>query len=75
MNVFVIALLCSMSLSPRECDRTTALDVLTFPPAESELTCMRDAMQTLADLAIQPHDGEFWKVVCVRSSIGKANIG
>jgi hypothetical protein len=75
MSIAVVAFLCAVSIPHAECGRDTAIDVLTFPPAQSELTCLRDSMQTLADLAIQPREGERWVVKCTRTEIGRESVG
>jgi hypothetical protein len=38
-----------------------------MPDADNELACLRDSTMTLAGLAIQAENGEYWKVVCSHS--------
>jgi len=62
--VSVYALLCAAALSRSDCTPATAIDVVRMPDADNEIACFRDAMTTLAQLAIQPETGEYWKIVC-----------
>ena len=65
--VSVYALLCAATLLHSECTTATAIDVIRMPDAENELACLRDSVTTLAGLAIQPSNSEYWKVICARS--------
>ena len=62
--VSVYALLCAATLLRGDCTPETAIDVVRMPDADNELACFRGAMTTMAQLAIQPQDGEYWKIVC-----------
>lgn len=62
----VVAFLCALNVSPVECDRATAVHVLTFPAARNELVCRRDAQLTLAQLAIKADADHRWVVKCQR---------
>lgn len=62
--VSVYALLCAATLLRSDCTPATAIDVVRMPDADNELSCLRDGMTTVAQLAIQPDAGEYWKVVC-----------
>jgi hypothetical protein len=64
--VWVFALLCGAQLSAADCTSGTAIDVIRFPDARDELSCMRDSMMTVASLGIQPGHDEYWRFVCVR---------
>jgi hypothetical protein len=65
--VSVYALLCTATLLRSECTTATAIDAIRMPDADSELACLRDSVMTLAGLAIQPENGEYWKIVCAHS--------
>jgi len=72
--VSVYALLCAATLLRGDCTPETAIDVVRMPDAENEMVCFRDAMTTVAQLAVQPHDGEYWKFVCSHDG-GATNFG
>ena len=73
--ISVAAFLCALSVSPADCSRTTAVDVITFPESPNELACMRDAQMTLAELAIRADADHRWIVKCTRSNRGLGPVG
>jgi hypothetical protein len=62
--ISVYALLCAASVAGSDCSVENAIDVIRMPDAENELNCLEGTMMTLAQLAIQPGAGEYWKVIC-----------
>ena len=62
--VTVYALLCAASVAGSDCAIDNAIDVIELPKVDSDLSCLQDSMVTLAQLAIQPNSGEYWKIVC-----------
>ena len=62
--VSVYALLCAASVLRSDCTNDTAIDVIRLPDDYSELACLKDSEIVLAALAIQPQNGEYWKVIC-----------
>jgi hypothetical protein len=67
MAPFVVFIyLCAASTAPADCDRTNAIDVALGPPAANELMCGLGAQQMMAQTAIRPKDGEYFKIACVR---------
>ena len=64
--VSVVALLCAATMAQSDCSVDNAIDVIRLPDATSELNCMQGTMATLAALAIQPINGEYWKIMCAR---------
>jgi hypothetical protein len=62
--VSVYALLCAAALLRSDCTPATAIDVVRMPDAESGTSCLRHAMLTVAQLAVQPAAGEYWEIVC-----------
>jgi len=62
--VSVYALICAAALAQSDCDVENAVDVIRLPDAENSLNCLQGAMMTLAGLAVQPTEGEYWKVIC-----------
>ena len=64
--VSVVALLCAATMAHSDCSVDNAIDVIRLPDATSELNCAQGTMTTLASLAIQPTNGEYWKIVCAR---------
>lgn len=73
--VTVIAFLCALSLSPAQCGRNNAVDVITLPATDDEESCLRDAQMTLAGLAIQPDAGHRWVIKCGRGNQGRGPVG
>lgn len=62
--ISVYALLCAATLLRSDCTPATAIDVVRMPDAENELSCLRNSMMTLGQLAIRPEADEYWKIVC-----------
>jgi hypothetical protein len=64
----VLILLCSLGLSPAECDEQTATSVLAGPPAANELECMICGQQYVASSALGETKAkdQFVKVRCTR---------
>ena len=60
----VLALLCALTLSPADCRRDTATDVLILGHADNEIACALGAQATLAQLAIRADDGHRWIIKC-----------
>jgi hypothetical protein len=73
--VSVVAFLCALALSPSECSRATAVDVIALPAAPNEQACFREAQSTLADLAIRVDSEHRWIVKCGRSNQGMGPVG
>lgn len=70
----VLILVCSINLTPIECQSATALQVISGPDASDESVCGLYGQAYIADNAIglSLHDDEYVKVKCTRTSIGKA---
>ena len=62
--VSVYALICAAMVAQSDCSVENAVDVMRLPDADTSLNCLQGAMMTLAGLAIQPTEGEYWKEVC-----------
>src|SRR5262245_18567186 len=62
--VSVYALLCAAAVAQSDCSGENAIDVIRTPNAENSLNCLQGAMMTLATLAVQPTEGQYWKVIC-----------
>ncbi len=73
--VSVVAFLCALALSPSECSRATAIDVIALPAAPNDLVCMQGAQMTLAELAIRADAEHRWIVKCSRSNQGLGPVG
>lgn len=70
MSSFVVyILLCAASTAPADCDRTNAIDVAIGPQASNELMCGLGAQEMMAQTAIRPKDGEYFKIACVRRKV------
>jgi len=69
MNTFVAyILLCASSVTVRDCDTGTAIDVVMGPNAGNEIACAIEAQEMIAQTAIRPRDGEYLKIFCLRRS-------
>ena len=62
--VSVYALICAATVAQSDCSVENAIDVIRLPDAENSLNCFQGAMMTLAGLAVQPTESEYWKVIC-----------
>lgn len=71
--VWVFALLCGTQLAPAQCTSETAIDVIRFPDARDETSCIRNGMGTVASLAIYARPNEYWNFVCVQPQQGEAD--
>jgi len=61
-----------MALSPSDCQRNTARQVIVGPGAQNEAMCAFYGQAYISSTAIgQLHRDEYVKVQCSRSSIGK----
>ena len=73
----VLILVCSATLAPSECQPETALEVVQGPEARNEIACALQSQAYFAQTALgrdlQP--GEYVKIRCRRTSIGKGNVG
>jgi hypothetical protein len=69
--VSVVAFLCALSISPTDCDRASAVDVITFPEAAAERLCLHEAQATLATLAIRADADHRWIVKCGREGAAR----
>ena len=68
----VLILVCSINLAPSECQLDNALDVINGPEAQNEMMCGFYGQAYVASTAIPGRgDGEYVKVKCTRTSIGK----
>lgn len=68
----VLILICSLSLSPDQCQTDTAVTVITGPEASNLAMCGLHGQAYLANTALaEKHEGEYVKVTCSRSSIGR----
>jgi hypothetical protein len=73
--VSVVVFLCALALSPSECSRATAVDVIALPAAPDEEACMREAQTTLAGLAIRADAEHQWVIKCGRGNDGLGPVG
>lgn len=62
----ILLLVCSLSVAPADCDKTTALDFIYGPVVANELQCGLYGQGLLASLAIRPQEGEYLKVSCTK---------
>lgn len=73
MDFAVLILICAAALAPAECDRSNAKDVIAIE-APNEIACGLLAQQTAAQTGLVTPG---YKLVtrCIRTSIGKGNVG
>ena len=65
----VLILVCAMNLTPQDCERGNAIDVIVGPTASNELTCGFSAQAYIASTALAPTDGNYLKIQCMRPSV------
>lgn len=68
----VLILVCSVALSPDQCQADTAVAVIDGPEAPNEVMCGLNGQAYLANTALaERREGEYVKVTCSRSTIGR----
>ena len=68
----VLILVCSINLSPSDCQLDNAIDVINGPSAQNEMMCGFYGQAYVADTSLTGRrNDEYVKVKCTRSSIGK----
>jgi hypothetical protein len=68
----VLILVCSINLSPSDCQLDNAIDVINGPAAQNEMMCGFYGQAYVADTSLTgQRNDEYVKVKCTRSSIGK----
>jgi hypothetical protein len=69
----VLILVCSINLTPADCQTDTAVNVISGPEAGNQAVCGLYGQAYIANTALAPalHDGEYVKVKCTRTAIGK----
>jgi predicted nucleotidyltransferase len=74
MTTFIVYIfLCAASTTRGDCDKHSAVDVVLGPEVHNEIMCGLQAQEMFATTAIQPKDGEYLKVSCVRREALAAN--
>jgi hypothetical protein len=70
MSTFVVFVyLCAASIAPADCDRRTAIDVVHGPEASNEIACGLGGQMMMAQTAIRPTDGQYFKIACARRKV------
>lgn len=68
----VLILVCSMNLSPADCQADTAVQIIDGPDAANEVQCGLYGQAYIAGApGVGPRDGEYVKIRCTRTTIGK----
>ena len=69
----VLILVCSINITPADCQMDTAVDVISGPEAANQSVCGLYGQAYIADTALGAalRDDEYVKVKCTRTSIGK----
>lgn len=72
----IVILVCSIHLSPADCQVNTAIDVINGPEAYDAISCGLYGQSYLAESALgaQHRKDEYVKVSCLRTGIGR-NVG
>ena len=73
----ILILICAVGMHQNECTVHTALKVIQGPPAGDQRGCGMRAQAYLAGSVIGQSltDREYPKILCTRTSIGRANVG
>ncbi len=73
----VLLLICAVGTQQSECNVHTALDVIRGPEAFDQRGCGMQSRAYLAESAIGRAitDREYPKILCVRTGIGRNNVG
>ena len=70
MSPFAVFIdLCAASTAPADCDQRTAIDVVHGPEASNESACGQGAQMMMAQTAIRPADGQYFKIACARRKV------
>ena len=68
----ILALVCSVSIAPADCQTDTAIKTLSGPEAANEVQCGLYGQAYFAEKGQYAlTEGEYLKVMCTRTSIGK----
>lgn len=73
--IAVLIFVCSITVAPADCNRATAIDVIAGPEAANEIQCGLHSQAFYAETALGIGPGEYLKVTCTRTSIGRGNVG
>lgn len=71
----VIILICSTLQPVVECHPDTAKTVIQGPAAANEIMCGLQSQAYFAALGLELGPDEYLKIRCVRTTIGKENVG
>jgi len=68
----ILVLVCSVGVAPADCQTNTAIKVIRGPEAANELQCGLYGQAYFAEMGNHELvNGEYLKVMCTRTSIGK----
>lgn len=69
----ILILICSMQLSPADCQINSATDVISGPEAADEIACGLYGQAYIAETALgtSRREDEYVKIQCTRTTIGK----
>ena len=73
----VLILVCAAGMAPRDCQVNNALQVVQGPEARNEIACALQSQAYFAQTALgrDLRPGEYVKIRCRRTTIGKGNAG
>ena len=71
----VVILVCAAAIPRLECQEQTARLVVQGPDARNEMACATRSQAYFAETALQVGDSEYLKIKCIRTEIGRQNVG
>lgn len=71
----VVLLVCALAMPRPECQEENARVVIQGPDAQNEMVCAMQSQAYFASTAIEIGASEYLKIKCVRTAIGRSNVG
>lgn len=71
----VLLLVCAIATPHFQCQERTARVVLQGPDVGNPISCAMHGQAYFADTAIEIGAAEYLKIKCVRTAIGRHNVG
>jgi hypothetical protein len=71
----VLLLVCAAATPRLDCQESTARVVIQGPDAANAITCAMRSQAYFAGTAIEIDAAEYLKIKCVRTGIGRNNVG
>ena len=71
----LVLLVCAAALARPECQERTARLVVQGPDASSQMACAVRSQAYFAETALEIGEQEYLKILCIRTGIGRDNVG